>query len=97
MWQLASDIIVFMGWFWENTTSILSSVFLPIKFVYAFLKQFFISAIASPTTSDISLEFPTSTLAVFNSIPFFNNLVSALILSITLLIVGFIIKTFLDT
>jgi len=97
MWQLASDIVVFLGWFWENTTSILNDVFLPVRFIYAFLKQFFVSAFASPTTPEVSLEFSTNVLAVFNSVPYFDVLISTAILGITILIVGFIIKHFLST
>lgn len=92
-----SDIVVFLSWFWDNTATILGSVFLPIKFVYAFLKQFFTSAFGSPITPDISLTFSTSTLTIFNSIPYFDVLMSAMIVGVLLLIIGFIIKTFLKT
>lgn len=97
MWQTASDFFVFLGWAWQNTTAILGNVFLPVRYIYTFLKQFFTSAFAPPAPPESIWSFGTDTLAIFSTIPYFNVLIYAVVLGITILFVVFLIKTFLAT
>lgn len=97
MWQTASDFFVFMGWLWQNSTLLLKKVFLPVQYIYTFLKQFFTNAFAPPLPSENIWTFPAGILGLFNSVPYFNVLISALVLGIIVLMVVFILKTFLKT
>lgn len=97
MWQTASDFFVFLGWAWQNTTSILGNVFLPVRYIYTFLKEFFDSAFAPPSTPDAIWSFDTGTLAIFGAIPYFNVLISVAVLGIMIFMVVFLLRTFLKT
>jgi hypothetical protein len=94
MWQTASDFIIFLGWVFKNSTLILGKVFLPIQYVYTYLKQFFINAFASPSTPETIWAFDTGTKSIFNSIPYFNVMISVAVLGTGILIIVFILKQF---
>lgn len=97
MWQTASDFLVFLGWSFQNLTSILRDVFSPIQYIYTFLKQFFSTAFSTPQTPEEIWAFNSETLAVFDKIPYFNTLISVAILGMAILVIVFILKTFLKT
>lgn len=94
MWQTASDFIVLIGWLWHNTTILLRSIFLPVQYIYTFLKEFFYTALATPITPDTIWTFDTATKGVFASIPYFGTMMFVAICGITILMIVFILKTF---
>lgn len=97
MWQTASDFLVFLGWAWQNSTLILKKIFLPVQYIYTFLKEFFVNAFQPPIPSENIWTFDSQILGLFNAIPYFNVLISALVLGIIVLMIVFILKTFLKT
>jgi hypothetical protein len=97
MWQTAIDFLVFLGWLWQNTILILKDAFLPIQYIYTFLYQFFVFAFKPPTAFQTIWSFPTAIIDLFYSVPYFNVLVSAALVGITIIFVMFILKTFLQT
>jgi len=97
MLEVLSDFIVFLGWIWTNTIAIFKALFLPVQYIYTFLQQFLASAFANPVPPEEIWVFNDEILSVFNSIPYFHILISAVVLGIIILMVIFIIKTFLRT
>lgn len=97
MWQTASDFLIFLGWVWQNTTILLVKIFLPVQYIFTFLKQFFIKAFATPVIPDTIWAFTVQIKGIFNTIPYFNELMSVAIIGITILMIVFILKTFLKT
>jgi len=94
MWQTASDFLIFLGWAFKNSTLILGKVFLPVRYIYTYLREFFTNAFVPPTTPEAIWTFPDEIKAVFNAIPYFNVLMSVMILGISILIIVFILKQF---
>ena len=94
MWQTASDFIVFVGWLWHNLTTLLRAVFLPVQYIYTFLKEFFYTAFQPPIIPESIWTFDTGTKEVFASIPYFNVLISVAISGIIIVMVVFILKSF---
>ena len=94
MWQTASDFIVFIGWLWHNLSIFLKDVFLPVQYIYTFLKEFFYTAFATPILPEQIWTFPTEVKQVFASIPHFDTLISVAVIGITILMIIFILKTF---
>lgn len=97
MWQTASDFLVYLGWVFENTASILRDIFLPIQYIFTFLKQFFSTALATPQVPEEIWSFSPEILAVFDKIPYFSTLIYVSILGIMIAMIVFILKTFLKT
>jgi hypothetical protein len=95
MWQTASDFLIFLGWTWQNFITILDKVFLPVQFVYTFLKGLVVSAFSTPITPASIWSFNSQTLQVFNAIPYWDTLILVLILGLTILMIVFIFKQFL--
>lgn len=97
MWQTASDILIFIGWAWQNFLILIGQVFLPVRYIYTFLKQLFASALAAPPEGPDIYHFDAATLSIFDKIPYWNTLIFALVLGITILMVVFALKTFLKS
>jgi len=95
MWQTASDFLIFLGWAFKNATLILGKVFLPIRYIFTFLKTFFAGALATPTTPETIWTFDTGIKQVFNSIPYFETIISVALIGLCILFVFFILKQFL--
>jgi len=95
MWQTASDFFIFLGWLWQNTTLILKSIFLPVQYIFTFIKTLFTSAVAQPIIPDTIWNFDSGVLAVFNAIPYWSTITLVLSVSLTILIVFFALRTFL--
>lgn len=85
MFQTADDFIIFLGWVFHNTTLVLKEIFLPFRFVFAFLKSAFVSASASPITPDEIFTFDPDILIFFHSIPHIDILISGIFLGLGLI------------
>jgi len=95
MWQTASDFIIFVGWLWQNLILLAKQIFLPITYIFTFIKQFFVSAFAPPSAYTPLYTFSTELKSLFVSIPYFSTLFAAALLGLTVIMVVFIFKTFL--
>lgn len=95
MWQTASDFLIFLGWVFENTGLLIGKIFLPVQYIYTFLKNFGASALSNPITPNEIWTFDDEILAVFNAIPYWNTIIFVLVLGISILFIVFILKTFL--
>jgi hypothetical protein len=97
MWQTASDFIIFVGWAWQNIIIIVGKIFAPIRYIYIFLKSFISSALGTPIEPESIYAFSDEIKGVFQHIPYWNVLISVLIVGIMILMIMFILKTFLKT
>lgn len=95
MLQTIYDLATFLGWVWQNITDIMGNAFLPIKYVYTFLRQFFITAFSAPVAQDEMWTFDDSILGLFSSIPYFSVLISCLMIALTLVMAVLVLKSFL--
>lgn len=95
--QIITDLTTLIGWIWENATIIIGSVFSPVKYIYTFLRNFFVSAFSTPPEPEGLWSFPSDILALFNSVPYLTTLVAAAMIALTLIIAVSLIKTFLKT
>jgi len=97
MWQTASDFIIFIGFVWQNFLITIGQIFLPVKYIYTFLKEFLTSALAAPPVSPDIYHFDAGVLSIFSTIPYWTTLMFSLVIGVTILMIVFIIKTFLKT
>lgn len=95
MWQGISDFIVFLGWLWENIATIFGNVFLPVRYIFSFLQQLVLTAFSTPPELETIWGFSTSTMAIFQAIPYWNIICTSLISAVFLIFILFILKTFL--
>jgi len=94
MFEIVSDFVCFVGWLWDNISILLRNVFLPVQYIYTFLKGFFGEALKIPATPETIWSFDTGTKQIFASIPYFDTLISVAIAGITILMIIFILKSF---
>jgi hypothetical protein len=92
--QAISDFFTLIGWLWQNTTDILGNIFLPVRYIYTFLKQFLDSAFSPPITPETIWAFDDNVIAVFHAIPYFDVLLSVLMIAITITIGISLLKSF---
>lgn len=97
MWQTASDIIIFFGWFFENASQTLLQILSPVRYIFTFTKNFFISAFASPESYEEIWVFSDGILGIFNSIPYWPVLIAVLGVGLMIIFGIVILKVFLRT
>jgi hypothetical protein len=97
MWQTASDFIIFLGWVLQNFLIFVGQIFLPVRYIYTFLKSFLSSALAIPPAIPSFYTPDAGVLSIFAQVPYWNTLLFAAVIGITILMIVFIIKTFLKT
>lgn len=91
------DIFYVVQWFLDNLGSMLSTAFLPLTWVFNFVKGFFVSA--SMSLAELEIEVPESmnlisdnVIAVFEIVPYFNLLLTAIAGVFGLMVIVFIVK-----
>jgi hypothetical protein len=95
--QVLEDLATFIGWLWGNITDIFGNVFLPIKYIYTFIKQFFVSAFGPPIETSDLWTFPSDILGVFNTIPHFDVFIQGAIIAVIIALSVAIVKSFQNT
>jgi len=98
MWQTASDFFVFLGWIYQNCGVLLDKIFLPARYIYTFLRAFFVSAFSSPSVpAEFSNVVPSSVTSALGAVPYLNTIVYVCVISFLVLALLFILKRFLNT
>ncbi|GAI36091.1 unnamed protein product [marine sediment metagenome] len=97
MWQIASDFITFLGWFFQNLGELIGSIFTPVKYVFTYVKSFFTTALSPPIPADEIWVFNAETVAVFDAIPYWSEIIVVLGIAIMIIFSFYIIKQFLHT
>lgn len=90
------DVFYIVRWFFANLGTMFSTAFTPLIWIFNFVKGFFVSALM--TTEELGIEIPTMNLlsdnveAVFQAVPYFNVLLTAIAGVFGLMIIIFIVK-----
>jgi len=92
MWQIASDFITFLGWFWQNLAELFNLIFTPVKYIFTFIKALFVSAIAPPSQIEQMWSFPPEILAVFNQVPYWQVFVQVLGICLMIYFLFYLLK-----
>jgi len=66
----ASDFVIFVSWTFDNLWNLTGYILQPIKFIFHFLKKFFISVFTPENTPEQIWAFSDEVIDVFNSIPY---------------------------
>lgn len=81
------DTFIFARWLLSGFSQLFSFFTAPLSYIYQFVKPFWLNAIKPPPAIDSALtQYATSTMAVLNTIPYFDTL--TLILGIGVLLAG---------
>ncbi|GAH94193.1 unnamed protein product [marine sediment metagenome] len=97
MWQIASDFITFLGWFFQNLGELISFIFTPVKYIFTYVKSFFLTALAPPIPAGEVWVFGTEIVDIFNAVPYWSEIIVVLGLGIMIIFSFYIIKQFLRT
>jgi hypothetical protein len=81
-----SDVFVFLGWIFSALKQVILALLLPLTYLFNFLKGFLTNAIKTPIVPETSYAFSSSTMAIFNKIPYWSVL--SHILGIALMIIA---------
>jgi len=81
-----TDFFVFMGWLFSAVKELALAVVLPISYVGNFMKGFLVNAIKTPEIAEVSHTFSTSTMSIFEAIPYWDIMSSAL--GVCILVLG---------
>jgi len=79
-----SDIFVYGGWFFSSLGVLFQKFWLPINYIFNFIKAFVGKAIATPTDQNI-WAFSEEVKAIFQQIPYWSTL--SMVLGICILII----------
>jgi len=89
-----SDLFVFLGWFFSNLSFIFGQLISPIKYLFTFSKFFFGVALDEPSTTTEIWSFSTTTISVFDAIPYWSEISIVLAIAILLIFGIAILKLF---
>lgn len=90
-----NDFFIFTGWIFSILKELVLVFTLPIFFIFNFLKAFTISAFSSPVIPGAEYYFSPGTMAVFQSIPYWNVMIGVLGMTILIVIGVAILKILL--
>ncbi len=82
MFQSADDFIIFLGWTFHNTTLLLKQFFLPLRYIFAFLKTSTASAFGAPVPPATGGVINPDVLNLIHSFPYFDTLVAGIFISL---------------
>ncbi len=74
----ANDIIVFILWLFYLIKSIVGVFTTPLYFAFKFIEGVFVSAFNSPVPAGITFDFSDKVIAIFQGLPYWNQLSMAL-------------------
>ena len=89
--QFYSDFFVLIGWIGSVLGQIVNTFLSPLNFIFTYLKAFISNAFSAPV-SNITYTWNAQVLAVFNAIPYFSALKTAIFVAIGVLFIFFIFR-----
>lgn len=81
-----SDFFVFLSWVFSSIKELVLAITLPISYIGAFLRAFISSAIKTPVSAEASVSFSTSTMEIFETLPYWNIISTTL--GVCILVLG---------
>lgn len=79
-----SDITLFFSWAGDMLGAIFSKLALPFTFIYSFFKNIYSFGFATPPEPELTYVFATSTMEVFEAIPYWSTI--SMVLGVGLII-----------
>lgn len=92
-----TDTLVFVSWLAHNLGFILGQLLAPIKYLFAFSSSYFSSAFSSPIEPEEFVGFSSTTSTFINSLPYWNEIMIAVVVMIFIVAGVGILKLFLKT
>lgn len=92
-----SDVFIFLGWLFQNLGFIFAQLLAPVKYIFQFSKSFFSQSFSAPATTTEIWNFNTSTISVFEAIPFWSEFSVVLGIAILIIFGIAILKLFLKS
>jgi len=92
-----NDVSVLLGWIGTCLSHLLAIFFLPLQYIFNFLKNFFLSAFAAPVAPDHLYTFSPEILAVFDAIPYWTEVKMVLAIGVSIVMLFFVLRTVLKT
>lgn len=86
------DVFYIAQYLLDNLADLFSIIFIPLTWIFNFVRGFFNSAFATPPEAGISWVFSDSILNFYNSIPYWNYLMFGVGAGIGILFLVFIFK-----
>lgn len=90
--HISFDFFNALRYVFSNITSLMGVLFIPLDWMFNFLKGFFAGVATPVSTAAITWVFPNNVMAVFNSIPYFSTLTFACGAGISILLLVFIFR-----
>ncbi len=69
-----NDFFIFLGWLFSGLKELIGALTMPISYAYHFLSSMITGATTATSTPAVSYTFATSTMSVFESIPYWETL-----------------------
>lgn len=91
-----NDFFIFLGWIFSILKELISVFTLPVYYVFNFLKSFTTSAFSNPISPGVSYSFSPGVMSVFESLPYWNVIISVLGVSVLIVIGVAIMKALLQ-
>lgn len=81
-----SDLFVFLGWLFEALKQLVFALTTPISYAGSFLRGLVVNAVKEPPTPEASYTFATSTMEIFNTLPYWD--IMATVIGVCVLVIG---------
>lgn len=81
-----SDLFVFLGWLFDALKQLVFSLTTPISYAGSFLRGLVVNAVKEPPEAEASYTFATSTLEIFNTLPYWD--IMSTVIGVSILVIG---------
>lgn len=95
LYHAINDVFTFFGWLFFNIVEFLHNLFLPVNYIFQYIKGFTDSAFQPPITPENIWTFPAGITALFNSIPYWTTISHVLTLAFLVVFGVIILEKFL--
>ena len=96
LYHAINDIFTFLGWLFFNITQFLHNLFLPVNYIFQYIKGFTDNAFQPAIPQTAIWTFPAGINDLFNSIPYWTTISHVLGLAFFVILGVAILKNFLN-
>jgi len=86
------DVFYIFQYFIDQLQTLFSIIFVPLTWIFNFVKGFFVSAFSTPIEPEITWTFDDKYLAIFQALPYWNTFMFSIGAGISILFLVFIFK-----
>lgn len=81
-----NDFFIFLSWVFSALKELTLAITLPLSYIFTFLRGFIINSTQEPIIPEVSYKFTTSTMEIFETIPYWTTI--SITLGVGILIIG---------